>query len=195
MTEKVNQRVAITKRLLKESMIQILQKKNIRQVTVSELCSRAGINRSTFYAHYSIPSDVLMEIKKDFVFSMAESLRYPDQDSSVYEKLRIICQYIYDNRQLQKIILSNSSDDEVLEAALETSFDIWGPVKDTEYIRKLDRDSDLLARSFYYYGFFRVLREWIIRDIHKTPEEVADILYSILTGHIYNISDRQKKSL
>ena len=61
MTEKVNQRVAITKRLLKESMIQILQKKNIRQVTVSELCSRAGINRSTFYAHYSIPSDVLMD--------------------------------------------------------------------------------------------------------------------------------------
>jgi len=195
MTEKVNQRVAITKRLLKESMIKILQKKNIRQVSVSELCSRAGINRSTFYAHYSIPSDVLTEIKKDFVFSMAESIPYPDQDSSVYEKLRIICQYIYDNRQLQKIILSNSSDDEVLEAALETSFDIWGPVKDKEYIQELDRDSDLLARSFYYYGIFRVLREWIIHDIHKTPEEVTDILYSILTGHIYNISGGEKKSL
>ena len=147
----------------------------------------------------SLCADVVIVVADAVKFGpfQAESLRYPDQDSSVYEKLRIICQYIYDNRQLQKIILSNSSDDEVLEAALETSFDIWGPVKDTEYIRKLDRDSDLLARSFYYYGFFRVLREWIIRDIHKTPEEVADILYSILTGHIYNISDRQwqKKSL
>ena len=192
MAEKINQRVAITKRLLKESMIQILQKKNIRQVTVSELCSRAGINRSTFYAHYSIPADVLMEIKKDFASSLAESIRYPTQNCSVSEKLRIICRYIYDNRQLQKIILSNSSDDEVLEAALETSPDIWGPVKDTDYIRGLDRDSDILARSFYYYGFFRVLREWITRDIQKTPEEVAGILYSILTGRVHNIPIPEK---
>ena len=188
MAEKENQRIALTKRLLKESMIQILGKKNIRQVIVSELCSRAGINRSTFYAHYSIPSDVLSEIKKDFADSMAASISHLNQNGSSYEKLKIICRYIYDHKDLQKVILSNSSDDEVLEAALESCFDVWGPVDETDYIRGLDRDSALLFRSFYYYGIFRVLREWTGRGIKKSPEEVAGILYRILTGSIRNPS-------
>ncbi len=195
MAEKENQRVTLTKRLLKESMIQILGKKNIRQVTVSELCSRAGINRSTFYAHYSIPSDVLSEIKKDFAASLAASISHLNQNGSSYEKLRHICQFIYDHRDLQKVILSNSSDDEVMEAALESSFDIWGPVNDSDYIRGLDRESALLYRSFYYYGIFRVLREWTGRDIKKSPEEVAGILYRILTDSIGNFSADRKNTV
>lgn len=186
MADKMNQRIALTKRLLKESMIHILQKKNIRQVTVSELCSRAGINRSTFYAHYSIPADVLNDIKKDFASSMAESASL-DQNGSPYEKLKIICRYIYDNRDLQRVILSNSTDDEVLEAALESSLDIWGSENVGEYMQRLDRDSALLVRSFYYYGIFRVLREWTIHDIPKRPEEVADILYKILSGSVSDL--------
>ena len=182
MTEKINQRVALSKRLLRESLIQILEKKDIRRVSVSELCSRAGINRSTFYAHYSVPSDVLSDIKKDFAASLAESVRHLDRNASPYEKLRGICQYIYDNRDLQKIILSNSDDDEVLAAALESSLDIWGPASETAYIRRLDTEGALLVRSFYYYGIFRVLREWTRQEMGKKPEEVADILYKILTS-------------
>ena len=79
MAEKINQRVAVTKRLLKESLIEILSKKTIRKVTVTELCLRAGINRSTFYAHYRIPSDILTEIKKDFSAALAESSRSKNQ--------------------------------------------------------------------------------------------------------------------
>ena len=37
-----------------------------------------------------------------------------------------------------------------------------------------------LVDVFCYYGIFRVIREWIKRDIRKTPEEVAAILYRIL---------------
>ncbi|MGX8688756.1 MAG: TetR/AcrR family transcriptional regulator [bacterium] len=181
MAEKINQRVAVTKRLLKESLIEILSKKTIRKVTVTELCLRAGINRSTFYAHYRIPSDILTEIKKDFSAALAESSRSKNQKGFSYEKLKDICRFIYDNRSLQKIILLNSSDDEVLEAALESSIEIWGPEKDIDYLRRTDRDSAVLIRSFYYYGIYHLLREWTIHEFDKTPEEVARIIYKILT--------------
>ena len=83
---------------------------------------------------------------------------------------------------LTKAYVCNEKDDEVLAAALESSLDIWGPASETAYIRRLDTEGALLVRSFYYYGIFRVLREWTRQEMGKKPEEVADILYKILTS-------------
>ena len=52
MGEKQNQRVALTKRLLQESLLQLMKEKNIQNISVKELCEASGINRSTFYKHY-----------------------------------------------------------------------------------------------------------------------------------------------
>ncbi len=48
----MNQRVMLTKRLIKESLLKILKSKKIHQVSVKELCIGAEINRSTFYEYY-----------------------------------------------------------------------------------------------------------------------------------------------
>lgn len=48
---KENQRIAITKGLLKESLLHLLKKKKIDRITITELCQESGINRSTFYRY------------------------------------------------------------------------------------------------------------------------------------------------
>ncbi len=180
MNKKTNQRVALTRRLLKENLIEILKKKTIQQVSVTELCAAAGINRSTFYAHYSIPMDVLTEIKKDFAEQLAQSLEQIREENSPRHFLSCICEYIYENREIERIILSNSNEDEVLEAALVSSFQVWGTASPFMQLHEEDEEARRLTMVFYYHGIFRVIREWIRQDMTKSPEEVAEILYSIL---------------
>lgn len=180
MNKKENQRVALTKRLLKESLVEILKKKNIQQVSVTELCSAAGINRSTFYAHYSIPSDVLTDMKKDFAAQLADSLEKIRKEHSPRHYLTSICEFIYEHRELERIILSNSSEDEVLEAALASSFQVWGTSSPFMQVQDMDQESRQLIMAFYYHGLFRIIREWIRHDMKKSPEEVADIMYKVL---------------
>ena len=60
-----NQRTRMTKRLLCEHLIQMMQEKPIDEISVSELCRRAGINRTTFYRYYTIPRDILSDIQSD----------------------------------------------------------------------------------------------------------------------------------
>lgn len=67
MDKKENQRIMLTKRLLKESLIEMLAKKSIKKISVSELCTAAGINRSTFYNHYGSQFDVLKEMELDMI--------------------------------------------------------------------------------------------------------------------------------
>ena len=53
---KQDARVRYTKMVVKESLMELLRVKPVAKVTVTEICERAGINRATFYAHYSDPT-------------------------------------------------------------------------------------------------------------------------------------------
>ena len=50
--QKENQRILVTKRLLGVALIKLLKEKTIHEISVRELCDKAGVNRSTFYNHY-----------------------------------------------------------------------------------------------------------------------------------------------
>lgn len=86
-------RVQYTKKILKDSLLRILEDKPISKVTIKELCDEAGINRGTFYLHYNEPNDLLREIEEDFV---REKLAFfdpyikkdnPDQLTKMFEAI------------------------------------------------------------------------------------------------------------
>lgn len=51
---KENRRVRYTKMVLRQSLLELLEEKPIEKITVSDLCSRADLNRTTFYLFYCI---------------------------------------------------------------------------------------------------------------------------------------------
>ena len=52
MARKTDRRTIYTTKLIKDACYEALQKKPIDQITVTQLCKAAEINRSTFYLHY-----------------------------------------------------------------------------------------------------------------------------------------------
>ena len=60
--EKENQRITISKRMLKEGLLRCLKHTEIDKLSISDLCRESGINRATFYHHYQLPKDVLSDI-------------------------------------------------------------------------------------------------------------------------------------
>lgn len=71
--KKTDRRTIYTKNAIKNSLLDVLQKKNFTDVTVTEVCRNAEINRGTFYLHYTNMTGVLNEIIDD-VFQNAKSL-------------------------------------------------------------------------------------------------------------------------
>ena len=83
-------RVQMTKRLLKDALLEILKTKPISAVTVRELCDGAGINRGTFYLHYATPLDLLRDIESDILddnFVAFEDFMKDDYDRSYLSSL------------------------------------------------------------------------------------------------------------
>ena len=68
MNTKNNQRTRLSKILLKNALMDLLgEKGSVAKISVRELCERADLNRSTFYAHYSEPKELLEEVENELL--------------------------------------------------------------------------------------------------------------------------------
>ncbi len=63
--EKTDRRIRKTRALLQQSLIQLMEKKEINDISVKELADLADINRGTFYLHYADIFDMLHKIEKE----------------------------------------------------------------------------------------------------------------------------------
>ncbi len=175
----MNQRVMLTKRLIKESLLDLLKKEDLYHISVKEICANSGINRSTFYAHYDSPRDVLLEIEREMAKEIL-SVGKVKHINELHQHLEMVCQYIYDHKDVQKIIMLNNTEDDIYHTLADATFGFSMP---EAYLNKQSKDDELDMRIqtiFLTSGIYQVLKSWIIDDIDKTPKELADVLYSII---------------
>ena len=59
----MDRRVKYTKSTIEDTFLNLLEKKDIGEITVTEICEKADINRATFYRYYI---DIYELIKKRF---------------------------------------------------------------------------------------------------------------------------------
>ena len=76
---KADRRILKTKKAIYEALVELMQKKKLNSITVTELAAQANINRKTFYTYYSTVNDVLDEgicelitSLKDLMYAMSE---------------------------------------------------------------------------------------------------------------------------
>lgn len=174
---KVNQRVAITKRLIKEGLLRLLEKKQINKISVSELCQEAEINRSTFYRHYETPRDVLEEIASDQIGVLFEYATSAESDQNIKGFIEHLCIFLLDRKDIVKIFLRNNMEID-LKRIFQTLSQHFLSSKTILYRGKAaDQETLQLLDAFYSAGMYSLISQWITEDIHKTSEQIADLIY------------------
>ncbi len=173
---KENQRVALSKRLLKDSVMELLQKKSINDISVTELCNRSEINRTTFYRHYQTPHDVLMDIEFDFIRNFLEPFLASKElcDQTAY--ITHMCQYICDHKDTAKLFIRNNTDGDMMYIFQNLSNTFFATLSVTYKGHPISTDTLRLMQTFFAYGTFALVRQWLIEDIPLPPENVAELI-------------------
>jgi AcrR family transcriptional regulator len=72
MTDKTaDRRTQRTKKLLRQALLELIEEKGLESITVSDLTTRAGINRGTFYLHYRDVYDLLEQLQTEVLKGLA----------------------------------------------------------------------------------------------------------------------------
>ena len=72
---KTDHRTRVTKMLIRRAFTELLREKPIQRISVKELCTRAGINRGTFYTHYTDLYDLQKQMEEEMMAVFADALR------------------------------------------------------------------------------------------------------------------------
>lgn len=176
-----NRRVRMTRRLIKDSLIQLLEKKPIEKVTISELCKLADINRSTFYNHYESQYDVLNDIGEEIADTVIQSVELKLDSSSINlkDQVRIICEYLNNNREESRFLFRNFTAEDNLVQRILLKRITDGHTQYSNSIQSYDSLTQKLLFSFLTHGIYNLIRTWILEDIPKSPEEIGALAADI----------------
>lgn len=171
MNIKDNRRVQLTKRMIKEAFLRLLEKNDIQSITVRELCNIADVNRATFYKYYENPYALLDEINQDFYEKLSFFLS-TDKPDSLIKALEYVAMNIWEC----SIILRNQSNSDFLETILNQ------PAISAAITSGFEHDSsDLIdyKKEFYIYGSYRVILKWIENECKEPANEIASLIYRL----------------
>lgn len=83
-----DRRIAKTKQALRDAFVRLLGRKNLADITVSELTREANIDRRTFYLHYNNIYDIIDEIDAAAVQIIEDAIRnIPVESREFFEQL------------------------------------------------------------------------------------------------------------
>lgn len=181
MKKKENQRIALTKRLLKESLIRLMDTKSVQNITVSELCEAAEINRTTFYHHYGCPADVLRDIETDVIDDLTQiwEEKCAGNPCPLNARAEMLCAYFQEHKDMAKRFFRDNSTNTEFASEL-----FWASHTRAIYAQMfadIDEDSRRLMTTFLCNGSYHMIRQWILEDIPKTPKEMGEMICLIAT--------------
>lgn len=109
---KDDQRIALTKRLLREGLLRLLSKTDLNKISVTQLCIESGINRATFYRHYEEPRDILNDIKYEIFQEVSAFAEKAASKGDTRKWLELACCYFYEHSDILKILFRYRTDDD-----------------------------------------------------------------------------------
>lgn len=173
---KENQRVAITKRLIKEALLRLLKKRHISKISICELCQEAEINRTTFYRHYQTTRDVLQEIAFDQIGMFPECSASAKGTQVMKEYVTQLCEFTYDRKDMVKIFIQNDTEIDFFGIFQTISQRFLGERTILYRGKTVDHDTLCLMNAFFSSGISALISQWLMENISKTPEEIANLV-------------------
>ena len=159
---------------IEKAFINMLQKKNIEDINVTDLVKKAEINRSTFYTNYIDIYDLADKLK-DKMYNEILSL-YPEETKNKthsYNFLKLF-KHIKDNQIYYNTLFKLNFDFSKLlnEYSLDSN------------LRKYCSNPKFAHYhiTFFKAGLNAIIREWLTNGCADSPEEINEVLKSEYMG-------------
>lgn len=186
--DKTDQRTLLTQRLLKQTYTALLRIKPIEEITVSEICALAGVNRGTFYTHYhdlyALRSQLEDEMFQEFQEVMLTLFHNSDKDTRPRAFSAAFLSYISEHPDLTINILGANAHRAFLHRLID-----FGRSHCTETFSRLFPSIKPAYFSYFFEytcaGCIGILTVWAAQNMVTPIDEMAELL----EGAVYSTAE------
>ena len=152
---------------IEKIFLQLIQKRNIDELSVSMICEIAKLNRSTFYANYIDIYDLAEKIKEnmELEFAKFQLSNNAKQDSDGYLNM---FRYIKENQIFFKTYFK--LEEISMNPPTQYRIELAEKYYDNKFI-----DYHI---EFFRAGLNAIIKKWLNSGCKETPEEINEIIIS-----------------
>lgn len=162
-----NKRKRDSQEKIEKTFLQLIQKKNITEISVSTICEIAKLNRSTFYANYIDVYDLVEKVKNRMAEEFAE-FQFSNNSQQNPNGYLNMFKYIKEN---------------------QIFFETYFKLEDISINTITQHDTDMAKKYYdnkyidYHIEFFRaglnaIIKKWLNNNCKESPEEMVKIITS-----------------
>ncbi|MBO5994814.1 MAG: TetR family transcriptional regulator C-terminal domain-containing protein [Firmicutes bacterium] len=171
-----------TKQALGESLKNLLLKKPLKKITVTEIVEDCGVNRMTFYYHFHDIYDLLEWIcVRDAEKELEEQRSSPNWEEGlmgIFEKIR-------ENKAFVTNIYQSISRDYVERYIYRTTEALFiSVVEEFDHDNILSDEDKAFIASYYRYAFLGITLNWIEDDMQEDPKDIIEKLSILVKGDL-----------
>ena len=136
-----------TRSMIREALLRLLRKKDYIDISVTDICNKAGISRGTFYAYYSNTHQIIDELFQEALDNIGNvPLQHVYHLRTCRNCEGALCRFLRNNKKYQPLFLSDALYSQAVQLIVDSlSGDFLKNMKTHS-----DLPDDLLLALLYY---------------------------------------------
>ncbi|WBW98875.1 TetR/AcrR family transcriptional regulator [Oceanirhabdus sp. W0125-5] len=191
MTGKKKQNITkqnLTKKVLTNSLKKLMTQKPLEKISIREITEDCGLNRQTFYYHFS---DIYNQL--EWLYQQEAIALFAEHKGKKLwqEGLLKFFNYFNENREMCYCTLKSLGREHLFRHFYEDVYEIFRGTIDvlSEGIDMSDEYKEMLTQ-YYVFSFGGVIENWVYGNITQSPEELVEFIDIMLQDQMKGIALR-----
>lgn len=174
-----------TSKKMRQALLDLLEKNEFDDITVSEVCKEAQVNRTTFYAHYDNTHDLLMETYNEFLSSFVNAVESNNnllneltaEETTVFATSKYLVPFLEFMKENRKTFQIYMNSIKFLDTGEITKFfedTVFSPIILKFY--PADPKTIHYMSAFFLRGVFAIVLEWIKQGCEDDVLYISEII-------------------
>ena len=161
--------ITLVKKCIVDALIQLMNEKDFDEITITEICNKAGVSRMTYYRNYYNKKDIIIDYLKDIAEDFKKE-SHSWQENNEYKNKNVIRflflyfeKYAYFIKTLRKANLSGLLQ-ECLNQYLETELNL----------NKLKNPYEKYHMYSYSGALYNVYMKWLDNNMNESIDDMTE---------------------
>lgn len=170
-----------------ESLIDLMQVKNIKDISISEISENAEVVRRTFYRNFKSKEDVLDAYFNNIYEEFKNTVNNMGNELDCLMTLRELFKICYKHKDFFMALKKNN-----MLYLMLNKWNVYLPIIYDLFLDRIVKFPDTKSKTSLEYllafnagGVFNMVIKWIDDGMVLTPSELADITDSFAYGTLY----------
>ena len=146
----------------------VVSRSDVNTITVSDICKKAKINRTTFYAHYLDLDDLIQSIYDRMLNEFLDIFKNEIDSKKHSYDFNKLFRHIKDNQLFYKLYFKLGFD-------FKRIFIDNGSIDFSDNRKKMKNEDYHI--EFFSAGITALIKKWLANDCKESPETISKILF------------------